>query len=421
MIAIKNVTAREILDSRGRPTIETTIELSDGSVGVAAVPSGKSIGRYEALELRDGDPNRFDGWGVLKAVSNVNDLIGPKIENFDTLKQGALDKLMINFDGTANKARLGANAILSVSLANARAAAEAVKRPLYSYISDMMGYTLPTTVDKMPTPTFNIINGGKHGTGNLDFQEYHVIPSTIKPYHEALQMGQEVYTKLREILIDRNASHAVGDEGGYTPNLYTNVDALEAIMEAIKGTKYKFGLEIYLGLDVAASNLLKDNNYYIKDRPTSMTTEDMIEYYENMHRDYHLLFLEDGLAEEDWQGWRMLTAKLGREVYTVGDDLLVTHPDMLNRAIREHACNSILVKPNQIGTLSETLSVIQIAKKADFKVIVSHRSGETNDSFIADLAVGVGADYVKFGAPARGERVAKYNRLLRIEEELKLK
>ncbi len=421
MATIKNINAREILDSRGKPTIETTVELSDGHLGISSVPAGSSLGKSEAMELRDHDPNRYDGWGVLKAVANVNNKISLKLKGIDTIRQGEIDKLMIDLDGTNNKSNLGANAILSVSLANCVAAAAAAGKPLYYYIAELMEHQLPKNLEKMPTPTFNIINGGKHGTGNLDIQEYHVIPSTIKPYHEALQMGQEIYTKLKEVLITRNASHAVGDEGGYTPNLYTNVDALEAIMEAVKKSRYKFGLEVFLGLDVAASYLLKDNSYYIKDRPTSMTTEDMIEYYENIHQEYHILNLEDPLGEEDWQGWKMITTKLGREINIIGDDLLVTHPVRLQRAIKEQVCNGILVKPNQIGTLSETLNVIKIAKAADFKVIVSHRSGETNDSFIADLAVGVGADYVKFGAPARGERVAKYNRLLKIEEELKLK
>lgn len=421
MVTIKNITAREILDSRGTPTIESTVELSDGNFGTASVASGASIGRFEAIELRDQNPERYGGLGVLKAIANVQDVIAPKIKGMETIKQGQIDEMMLQLDGTSNKARLGANAILSVSLANAQAAAKAVSRPLYLYLAELIEHELPRTVEKMPTPSFNIINGGKHGTGNLDFQEFHVIPSTIKPYHEALQMGQEIYVKLKEVLIQRNASRAVGDEGGFTPNLYTNIDAIDAILDAIKNTPYKFGLDVFFGLDVAATTLLKDNTYYIKDRPTSLTTEDMIEYYVNLHQDYHLLLLEDGLSEEDWQGWRMLTTKLGREINIVGDDLLVTNPDRLKRAIKEQACNGILIKPNQIGTLSETLAVIKIAKAGNFKIIVSHRSGETNDVFIADLAVGVGADYVKFGAPARGERVVKYNRLLKIEEELKFK
>ncbi len=420
MVTITKIKAIEILDSRGHPTVETAVSLSDGTTAVASVPSGASIGKYEALELRDHDETRYNGMGVLKAVNNVNSVIAPKLSGFDIVKQGQIDHALIDLDGTPNKSRLGANAILSVSLAACKAAASAVKLPVYKYIAALMNYPLPAKVSELPTPTFNIINGGKHGTGNLEFQEFHIVPATNKEYHEALRMGEEIYMILKNILIKKNAIHAVGDEGGYTPNLSTNLEAIDLIMEAIRSTKYKFGLEIFLGLDIAAGSIRRDNSYVIKDSPTSLGSEEFIEYLENMHRDYRLLLLEDPLSEDDWHGWQTITEKLGREVHIVGDDFLSTNPERLKKAVTEKACNAILVKPNQIGTLSETLSVIKIAKASDFKIIVSHRSGETNDTFIADMAVGVKADYVKFGAPARGERVAKYNRLLHIEQDLTL-
>lgn len=420
MVTIKNIQALEILDSRGNPTVETTIGLSDGTVATASVPSGASLGKYEALELRDNDLARYGGMGVLKAVHNVNTVIAPKLVGMDTVKQGKIDETMLEIDGTHDKSKLGANSILSVSLAVCKGAAAAVKLPLYLYIAELIHATPPTSINRMPTPTFNIINGGAHGAGNLDMQEFHVVPATNKAYHEALRIGEEVYQKLKLVLIQKNAIHSVGDEGGFAPNLYTNLDAFEAMMEAIRLTPYAFGIEIFLGLDVAASHFKKDNTYTIKDRPTALSPGEFIEYLEDLHHDYRLLILEDPLSEDDWNGWQALTGKLGKEVLIVGDDLLATNPERLKKAITDQACSAILVKPNQIGTLSETLSVIQIARSADFKVIVSHRSGETNDTFIADLAVGVGADYVKFGAPARGERVAKYNRLLYIERDLKL-
>ena len=420
MVTIKTITAMEILDSRGNPTVETTLTLSDGNAVVASVPSGASVGKYEAVELRDGDLGHYNGLGVLKAVANVNEIIGPKLIGLDPVKQGKIDETMLLLDDTPNKSTLGANAILSVSLAVCKAAATAVQLPLYQYISELLGSKLPKTIDKMPTPTFNIINGGKHGAGNLDFQEFHIIPASIKSYHDSLQIGEDIYQKLKLVLIARNAIHSVGDEGGYAPNLYTNIDALEAVMEAIQTTKFKFGFDVFLGLDIAASNIKKEESYYIKDRPTALTTADFITYLIDLHHEYRLLMLEDPLAEDDWKGWQILTEKIGREVLIVGDDLLVTNPQRLKKAIADKACSAILVKPNQIGTMSETLQVIQIAKANDVKTVVSHRSGETNDTFIADLAVGVTADYVKFGAPARGERVAKYNRLLYIEKELKL-
>lgn len=417
---IKEVKAREILDSRGNPTVETNVVLEDGSSGTASVPSGASLGKYEAVELRDGDPNRFGGLGVLKAVGNVNQIIGPKLVGFEPTKQTEIDKLMVNLDGTKDKSKLGGNSILSISLAIACAAANCAKIPLYRYLNSLFGGILPTSIEKMPTPTFNIINGGKHGAGNLDFQEFHVVPATTKPYHEALRIGEEIYQALKQVLIYRNAIHSVGDEGGFAPNLFTNLDALEAILEAIKITPNVFGRDVFLGLDVAATHFKKANGYQIKDRPISLKSVEFIEYLTDLNSQYHLLILEDPLEEDDWEGWEKLTQILGQETLVVGDDLLATNRERLKQAISKKACTAILVKPNQAGTLTETLEVIKVARQGGFKIIVSHRSGETNDTFIADLALGVGAEYVKFGAPARGERVAKYNRLLEIEKELNL-
>ncbi len=420
MAKIKSIIANEILDSRGNPTVETTLTLTDGSSVVASVPSGASVGKYEMVEIRDNDSSRYGGKGVLTAVRNVNEKIAPALLGQDPVKQGLIDETMIKMDGTENKSNLGANAILSVSIAVCKAAAVAVKLPLYAYINELISGKLPATVGHMPTPTFNVINGGKHGAGNLEFQEFHIVPASITPYHRCLQMGEEVYQKLKEVLAQRNAIHSVGDEGGFAPNLFNNADALEIIMEAIRGTKYKFGFEIFLGLDVAASNLRKEDRYFVRDKPTSLTTEEFIDYLSDIHHSYRLLLLEDPLSEDDWEGWQKLTQKIGREVLIIGDDLLATNPVRVRKAAAEKACSGILIKPNQIGTVSETLSVVKFSQANAMKVIVSHRSGETNDTFVADLAVGVNAQYVKFGAPARGERIAKYNRLLEIERELKL-
>lgn len=417
---INKISAREILDSRGNPTIETTVILEDGSAGIASVPSGASLGKYEAVELRDGDPARFGGMGVLKAVANVDQVISPKLLGFDPTKQGEIDKLMVDLDGTKDKSKLGANSILSVSLAVACAAANSSRTPLYKYLNLLFGGVLPTQISKMPTPTFNIINGGKHGAGNLDFQEFHVVPTTTKPYREALRIGEEIYQKLKQVLIYRNAIHSVGDEGGFAPNLFTNLDALEAILEAIKMTPYVFGRDIFLGLDVAATHFKKGGNYQIKDRPIPLAPDEFIEYLQDLNNQYRLLILEDPLGEDDWEGWVQLTGILGKGTLVVGDDFLATSLQRVNQAIDKKACTAILVKLNQVGTLTETFEVIKVARQGGLKIVISHRSGETNDTFIADLAVAVGAEYVKFGAPARGERVAKYNRLLEIEAGLGL-
>lgn len=415
---IYSIQAREILDSRDNPTVETTVILESGYRGTSSVPSGASIGKYEATELRDNDKARYGGMGVLKAVEHVNTTIAQKLHGLDALNQALIDKTMIDLDGTANKSKLGANSILSVSLAAAVAASAQQRVPLYKYLNTQFSSLAPTKITKMPTPTFNVINGGKHGAGNLNFQEFHIIPATNKPYHTALQLGVEIYDAVKQILTYRNAVHSIGDEGGYAPNLFTNIDALEVLTEAIRTTAYKFGNDVFFGLDIAASQFKTDRGYMIKDRPSAMDTTAFIDYLKEIHEKYHLLILEDPLGEDDWDGWKSITTLLGTDTLIVGDDLLATNLERLQRAVNDHACSAILLKPNQIGTLTEFFQVVARAKQSNIACIVSHRSGETNDTFIADLGVAVQADYVKFGAPARGERVAKYNRLLQIESEL---
>ena len=418
MPKIAKLKAREILDSRGNPTIETTIVLDTGQSTYATTPSGASTGKHEAVELRDNDKNRFNGLGVLKAVNNVNTTIASKVIGLDPTKQTALDQLLINLDGTKNKSNLGSNAILSVSIAALKASALYYQIPLYSYLDKK--YSLKSNSKKLPGPTFNIINGGSHGAGNLDFQEFHIVPSMRFPYHTALQMGGEIYISLKKVLIQRNAIHSVGDEGGFAPNLFTNMDALELMLEAIHLTPYKFAQDVFLGLDVAANHFYDNGNYTIKDRAQPYSKNELIAYYHQLNREYRLFSLEDGLEEEDWSGWSKLTEEIGSNTLIVGDDLLTTNKDRVKKAIQEKSCNTILIKPNQIWTISETVEVVKLVKENNWKTIVSHRSGETNDTFIADFAVGIKADYTKFGAPARGERIAKYNRLLAIEQELNL-
>lgn len=415
---IYSIAAREILDSRGNPTIETTVILNSGYRGTASVPSGASVGKHEAVELRDNDENRYGGKGVLKAVSNVNTVIAPKLRGLASTDQKSIDEAMIAMDGTPNKAALGANSILSVSLAVAKAAAASSQMPLYRYLHGLTDRSLNISLSRIPTPLFNIINGGKHGAGNLDFQEFMIIPASNKSYSDGLRMGVEIYQTLKKILIYRNAIHSVGDEGGFAPNLFTNLEALDILHQAIADSHYRFGTEVFFGLDIAASHFKTLRGYQIKDRPTALSGREFINYLKDLNAKYRLLLLEDALEEDDWSNWSLLTREVGKDILVVGDDLLVTNTERLQKAIDEKACNAILVKPNQIGSLSEFLSVITLAKKNDIKVIVSHRSGETADSSIADIAVAVQSDYVKFGAPARGERVEKYNRLLAIEAEL---
>ncbi len=415
---IQSIRAREILDSRGNPTIETTVIGEGGYTGVASIPAGASLGKYEAVELRDKNPKRYNGMGVLTAIKNIDTFITPKLIGHEANDQHGIDQIMIDLDGTPQKSKLGANSMLSVSLAIAVASASTLRIPLYRYLNALFSKNTPTPLSRIPTPTFNVINGGKHGAGNLDFQEFHIVPASNKAYHDALELGVEVYQAVKQILTYRNAVHSVGDEGGFAPDLFTNIDALDVLSQAIRTTSYRFGIDVFFGLDIAASHFKKQSGYLIKDRPSAYTTKEFIQYIHDLHAKYRLLLLEDPLEEDDWQGWKTITNSLGHDMLIVGDDFLATNPERLTRAISEKACSAILLKPNQIGTLSEFLEVVSIAKSHDMKCIISHRSGETNDTFIADLAVAVQADYVKFGAPARGERVAKYNRLLQIESEL---
>ncbi|OGY21452.1 MAG: phosphopyruvate hydratase [Candidatus Chisholmbacteria bacterium RIFCSPLOWO2_01_FULL_49_14] len=416
MPQITSIHAKEILDSRGIPTIETALVVDGTKTVTSSVPSGTSTGKYEVVELRDGDPTRYEGQGVLKAVANVNDIIAPKLIGKDPTHQTDVDQLMVDLDGTQNKSNLGANAILSVSQAACKAAAVSYNLPLYAYLHAK--YQLTKDAPLMPTPTFNVINGGKHGAGNLDFQEFHIIPSTRMNYSQALQVGVEIYHKIEKVLVKHGAIHSVGVEGGFAPNLYKNADALELILEAVRETHYKYGEDVFLGLDVAASNFYKNGKYQIKDRKDPFSTKEFIEYYKALNEQYRLYTLEDPLHEDDWKGWSDLTQELGGTTVVIGDDLLTTNKERATRGINEKSCTGILAKPNQIGTVSQAVEVITLCKQAGWQIIVSHRSGETNDDFIADFAVGVGAHYAKFGAPARGERVAKYNRLLEIELEL---
>jgi len=418
MAKIGKIWAREILDSRGIPTVEAFCSTDNGYISVSSVPSGTSTGTSECLELRDNDPQRFHGKGVEKAVNNVNTVLGPAVLNMEVTDQAGIDKKLITLDGTKNKSKYGANAILAISMACSKAAAMSMSIPLYMYINQLSkAIGMPRNLH-VPTPLFNMINGGLHGAGNLDFQEFHVIPATSKKFSEGLRIGAEIYMTIGENLKRRGAIHSVGHEGGYAPNLFTNADALEILVESIKETPYQLGIDVFLGLDVAASVFYKNGTYSIRDKSTAMKDTELMEYYKNINSMYHLALLEDMFHEEAWESWSKIYNELQGQVLIVGDDLLATNPERVEKAIKEKACDTLLVKPNQIGTVSETLNVIKLARSANWKTIVSHRSGETNDWFIADFATGVGSEYVKFGAPCRGERVAKYNRLLAIESEI---
>lgn len=420
MAKIHKIWAREILDSRATPTVEAACQLDNGIIAVASVPSGMSTGSHEALELRDGDATRYWGKGVLKAVSNVNNILGPAVASsqIDVEDQQKLDELLISADGTENKSKLGANSILAVSEVILKAAAAAKNIPIYSWVEQLSKLHGITPRVHAPTPLFNMINGGLHGAGNLDFQEFFVIPASSKTYSEGLRVGVEIYMTIGNNLTRRGAIHSVGNEGGYAPNLFTNTDALEILVESIREANYQIGRDVFLGLDVAADTFYKGGVYTIRDKSTPLNETAMIEFYKEVNNMYHLAVLEDPLYEDGWEGWNKLREAFGDQMTIVGDDLLATNPKRVQKAIAEKSCNAILVKPNQIGTVTETLNVIKMCRDANWKVIVSHRSGETNEFLIADFATGVGADYVKFGAPARGERVAKYNRLLSIEAEL---
>lgn len=418
MSKIKHVWAREILDSRGIPTVESACLLDTGEVTVSSVPAGASTGTHEALELRDSQNPRYLGMGVLQAVNNVNTVLGPAIVGMDPTDQESIDKKLIEMDGTENKSKYGANASLSISEAITKAGALSTRQSLYSWIYNLATkYNICKSV-KIPTPLFNMINGGKHGAGNLDFQEFWVIPTSSKSFSEGLQIGAEIYQTIGANLKHRGAIHSVGDEGGYAPDLFTNADALEVFVEAIKQTNYSLGRDALLGLDLASNSFYKDGEYFIKDRSSAMTDQQLMDYYKALIDQYKLAILEDPFAEDAWGTWESFTNLVSSSTLVVGDDLLCTNPKRVEKAIKEKACNAVLVKPNQIGTVTETFQVIKMSREAGWKIIVSHRSGETNDSFIADFGVGVSADYVKFGAPSRGERVAKYNRLATIETEL---
>ena len=409
---IEMINAREILDSRGNPTIEVEVGLGDGAYGRAAVPSGASTGEFEAVELRDKSKKRYMGKGVEKAVKNVNEIIGPALLDMDASEQRLLDMTMIELDGTPNKGKLGANAILGVSMAAARAAADSLCMPLYRYLGG-------ANACRLPMPMMNILNGGAHAANNVDLQEFMIMPVGGKSFKEALRIGVEVFHALAAVLKGKGFSTAVGDEGGFAPDLKSNEQAVEVVLEAIKKGGYKAGKDVVLTLDPAASSFFKNGKYvFFKSDQSERSSSDMVAYWADWVKRYPIVSIEDGLAEEDWKGWQNMTAKLGDRIQIVGDDLLVTNTKRIARGIKEKSANAVLIKLNQIGTLTETLDAIEMAHKAGWKAIVSHRSGETEDTFIADLAVAAGTGRIKTGSLCRSERVCKYNQLLRIEEEL---
>ncbi len=411
-IEIIDVYAREVLDSRANPTVEVEVELEDGNMGRAIVPSGASTGAFEAVELRDGDKSRFLGKGVLKAVENVNEIIAPELIGMNVFDQPLIDKVMIELDGTPNKGNLGANAILGVSLAVARAAAASLGLPLYQYIGGVNAKVLPV-------PMMNILNGGKHADNNVDLQEFMAMPVGATSFAEALRMGAEVYHSLKKTLAAKGYNTAIGDEGGFAPNLKSNEEAIQVIVEAIEKAGYKPGEQVAIAMDPAATELYKeDGKYHLDGEGKVFTSEEMVTFYENLVNKYPIVSIEDGLAEEDWDGWKIMTERLGNRIQLVGDDLFVTNTERLSKGIKLGVTNSILIKLNQIGTLTETIEAIQMAQRAGYSAVVSHRSGETEDSTIADLVVAMNAGQIKTGAPARTDRVAKYNQLLRIEDEL---
>ncbi|MFZ0804265.1 MAG: phosphopyruvate hydratase [Terriglobales bacterium] len=412
MSTISNIHAREVLDSRGNPTVEAEVTLADGTKGRAIVPSGASTGEHEAVELRDGDKQRYLGKGVLKAVENVNTKIAKAVSGMDAVDQRALDQKMIELDGTDNKGRLGANAILAVSMAAARAAANSFKQPLYRYLGG-------TGANLLPVPMMNILNGGAHADNNVDFQEFMVMPVGAKSFSEALRWGVEVFHTLKGVLKKRGYNTAVGDEGGFAPSVKSNVEAIEVVLEAIQQAGYKPGKEIAIALDPAASEFYQDGKYIFKKSDKSAKSSDeMIKIWAKWVKDYPIVSLEDGLSEGDWDGWQNLTKELGGKIQLVGDDIFVTNIEFLQKGIDQHVANSILIKVNQIGTVSETLDAIDLSRRNGYTSVISHRSGETEDTFIADLAVATGAGQIKTGSASRTDRVAKYNQLLRIEEEL---
>ena len=411
---ITDVWAREILDSRGNPTVEVEVTLEDGTVGRAAIPSGASTGENEAVELRDGDKARYNGKGVLKAVENVNNILSEEVVGFEATDQVGIDKMMIELDGTPTKGKLGANAILGVSLASAKAAAQSLRLPLYRYIGG-------TNAKILPVPMMNILNGGKHADNNVDFQEFMIMPIDAPSFAEALRMGAEIFHSLKSVLHKRGYNTAVGDEGGFSPNLKSNEEALEVILEAIGKANYKAGEQVYVALDPAASEFFDgDKKRYVfsKSDKSEKTPEEMVRYWENWVKSYPIASIEDGMSEGDWDGWKLMTDVLGKKIQLVGDDVFVTNVEYLSKGIEMGVANSILVKVNQIGTLTETLDAIEMAKRAHYTTILSHRSGETEDTTIADIVVATNSGMIKTGSASRTDRIAKYNQLLRIEEEL---
>ncbi|MCK6462288.1 MAG: phosphopyruvate hydratase [Candidatus Pacebacteria bacterium] len=430
MSKITKIHAREILDSRGNPTVEVDVYLNSGAVACAAVPSGASTGSKEALELRDGDKKRFLGKGVLKAVENVNKKIAKKLIGKDAGNQKEIDGIMIDLDGTANKNKLGANAVLGVSMAVLKASAYDAKMPLFAYIQKNLG-SAPSEADSrykknkvarneyvMPVPMMNIINGGAHADNSADIQEFMIMPVGAKSLREAVRMGSEVFHNLKKVLKERKLNTNVGDEGGFAPTLSSNKEALEVIMAAIDAAGYKAGKDVAIAIDAAVSELYESGKYFLKKDGLELNSEEMVGYYEKLVAQYPIVSIEDGLAEGDWSGWQLLNKKLGGKIQIVGDDIFVTNPEIIGKGIAEKAANSVLIKVNQIGTVSETVEAVKMAQKADWTTVISHRSGETEDTFIADLAVGLGAGQIKTGSLSRTDRVAKYNQLMRIEEAL---
>ena len=409
--AISKVKAREIFDSRGNPTVEVDVLLQDGSFGRAAVPSGASTGEHEAVELRDDDKSRFLGKGVLNAVNNVNSVLASTVIGLDALQQSAVDKAMIKADGTPNKSNFGANALLGISMATARAAANHRQIPLYQYLGT-------TESNLLPAPMMNIINGGSHADNNVDIQEFMVFPLGAKSFSEALRMGTETFHQLKIVLNENGLNTAVGDEGGFAPNLKSNEEALEVIMEAVSRTQYTAGKDIFFALDPASSEFFVDGKYRLESENRILSSEEMVDYYAKLVNKYPIISIEDGLAEDDWSGWKILNAKLGDQIQIVGDDLTVTNITRLQRAIDEKSMNSILIKLNQIGTITETVQAVNLARKNNYSAVISHRSGETEDTIIADFAVAMGMGQIKTGSASRTDRICKYNQLLRIEELL---
>ncbi len=411
MPAIEGIKAREVLDSRGNPTLEVEVKLDSGIIGWAAVPSGASTGKYEAVELRDKDASRFNGLGVLQAVANVNQDIAAAITGMPATDQMAIDHKLRELDGTDNKSRLGANAILGTSLAVAHAAASQLNLPLYRYLGKTDSYTLPV-------PMLNILNGGRHAADSTDLQEFMIMPAGARSFSHALQIGAEIYHNLKRVLKDKGLNTNVGDEGGFAPSLASNKQAVELILLAIEKAGYKPGKDCFIALDPASSEFYRDGKYVLAREGVSLSSEEMVNYYADWVSSYPIISIEDGMAEDDWDGWRLLNRRLGDKVQLVGDDLYVTNVDRLKRGITQKASNSVLIKLNQIGTITETINAIRTAQQSGWTAVVSHRSGETEDTTIADLAVGLGTGQIKTGAPCRSERTAKYNRLLRIEDEL---